>query len=130
MIRAHAVAVGLMAALEASLHETGADIVEATQANMVEGNFYWTGLSRDADTTGPAPDAAKGRAEEEAGDHVGTVYEKLSTDHGEVRVQTPWAAYAELGTVDREAHPALMPAINSTWPSAIERHFSEHSRGV
>jgi hypothetical protein len=117
----------VLGALAHIVTKTGEDIAEATKANMYDGHFFYSGLSRDGTTSGPASEAEKARAAEEAGEDVGTVWEQLGPLSGQVHVRTPWAGLAEFGTAHMAPRPALTPAVAQEWPAAAERHAKEEA---
>ena len=107
---------------------TGEDIADATKVQMYPGHFLYSGLSRDADLTGPASDAEMARAEAALADSGlpgGTQWEQQTPLKGIVHVATPWAAFAELGTEHMAPRPALTPAIAEQWPDALYRHAAD-----
>jgi HK97 gp10 family phage protein len=109
----------VLALLKTVIDGTGEAIATQTRENMVPGNFYLTGLSRDASLTGPATEAEQQRAVAAAGDNIGTTYESTGPLEGEVRVKTPWAAFAEFGTTKMAARPAMRPAVDQCWPDKV-----------
>lgn len=80
---------------------TGKDIAHATTENMYPGHFEDTSLSKET-----------------------TMWEQLDELAGQIHVPTAYAAYPELGTSTMAPRPALLPAVESEWPSALHRNWA------
>ena len=98
--RIPAVTVRVREAASLALRVTADDIVSRTQARMVPGYFYLTGLSKEQTKT-----------------------EVISETEVHVHIDTPYAGFVELGTVHMAPKPVLLPSIVEAWPATFIETF-------